>query len=50
MFITYILDKNLIFTNLYEIYHYTKNEALDHTMWRTHFGRLYECAIRQTTE
>jgi hypothetical protein len=27
-----------------------KEEALDHTLWRTHFGRGYRPVIRQTTE
>jgi hypothetical protein len=27
-----------------------KEEALDHTLWRTGFGRGYECVIRQTAE
>jgi hypothetical protein len=27
-----------------------KEEALDHTLWRTHFGRGYGPVIRQTTE
>jgi hypothetical protein len=26
-----------------------KKESLDHTFWRTHFGRRYEPIIRQTT-
>jgi len=27
-----------------------QEEALDHTLWRTHFGRSYGPVIRQTTE
>jgi hypothetical protein len=27
-----------------------KEEALDHTLWRTHFGRGYRPLVRQTTE
>jgi hypothetical protein len=27
-----------------------KEEALDHTLWRTHFGRDYGPVVRQTTE
>jgi hypothetical protein len=27
-----------------------KEEALDHTLWRVHFGRGYRPVIRQTTE
>jgi hypothetical protein len=27
-----------------------KEEALDHTLWRTHFGRGYGPVVRQTTE
>jgi hypothetical protein len=27
-----------------------KEEALDRTMWRTHFGRRYGPVVRQTTE
>jgi hypothetical protein len=26
-----------------------KEEALDHTLWRTRFGRGYEAVVRQTT-
>jgi hypothetical protein len=27
-----------------------KEEALDHALWRTRFGRGYEPVVRQTTE
>jgi hypothetical protein len=27
-----------------------KEEALDRTLWRTHFGRGYEPVVRQATE
>jgi hypothetical protein len=27
-----------------------KEEALDRTLWRTHFERVYGLAVRQTTE
>jgi hypothetical protein len=27
-----------------------KEEALDSTLWRTHFGRVYGPVVRQTTE
>jgi hypothetical protein len=27
-----------------------KEEALDHTLWRTRFGRRYGLVVRQTTE
>ena len=27
-----------------------KEEALDHTLWRTHFGKGYKPVVRQTTE
>jgi hypothetical protein len=27
-----------------------KEEALDHTLWRTHFGRGYRPVVRQTAE
>jgi hypothetical protein len=31
-------------------YYKLKEEALDHTLWRTHFGRGYGPVVRQTTE
>ena len=31
-------------------YSHLKEEALDHTMWRAHFGRGFGPVVRQTTE
>jgi hypothetical protein len=31
-------------------YSHLKEEALDHTMWRAHFGRGFGSAVRQTTK
>jgi len=32
------------------VYWRLNEEALDYTLWRTHFGRRYRPVIRQTTE
>jgi hypothetical protein len=31
-------------------YSHSKEEALDHTMWRAHFGRGFGPVVRQTTK
>ena len=31
-------------------YSYLKEEALDRTMWRAHFGRIFGPVVRQTTK
>jgi hypothetical protein len=31
-------------------YSYLKEEALDHTVWRAHFGRGFGPVVRQTTK
>jgi hypothetical protein len=31
-------------------YSHLKEEALDHTMWRARFGRIFEPVVRQTTK